>query len=226
MSDAGARLFDALMRFKPDRLTANGWAVKAGVSRTIWADLRRHGNPSLRTLEKLLAAVGSSLAEFEALRVCGPAPPEPAGTRLADPSRGWRDAPIVPIPLFAMSLAGEWGELGSQVDLHSIGRSKATGQIDRPAALVADRNTYAVTIVGEAMWLRFRAGRRLLISPGAQVEIGDDVLVQLNSGQVLIKELVGRSAANIEFRQFNPDVTFAIEAGEAKALHKVVGEAI
>ena len=106
MSDAGARLIEELMRFKPDGLTANGWAVQAGVSRTIWADLRRHGNPSRRTLEKLLAAAGSSLAEFEALRVgeaapasadreCRPGRPRPrlAGAPLPHPATGHQSRP-------------------------------------------------------------------------------------------------------------------------------------
>ena len=66
-ADQGRLLFDELMRFRPDGLTANAWAVKAGVSRNFWNDLRRHGNPSRRILEKLLAAADSSLAEFEAL---------------------------------------------------------------------------------------------------------------------------------------------------------------
>ena len=77
-------LYRDLMRLKPDELTPNGWAVKAGVSRTVWSDMRRHGNPSRRTLEKLLDAAGSSLAEFEALRI-GRAPlpfaPSPAPVR-------------------------------------------------------------------------------------------------------------------------------------------------
>ena len=74
MADAEeSQLYRDLMRFKPDGLTANGWAVKAGVSRSVWADMRRHGNPSRRTLAKLLAVAGSSLAEFEALQV-GEAP--------------------------------------------------------------------------------------------------------------------------------------------------------
>ena len=58
-------LYRDLMRLRPEDLTPNAWAVKAGVSRTVWSDMRRHGNPSRRTLEKLLAAAGSSLAEFE-----------------------------------------------------------------------------------------------------------------------------------------------------------------
>ena len=99
MAEAGARLFEELMRFKPDGLTANGWAVNAGVSRTIWADLRRHGNPSRRTLDKLLAAAGSSLAEFEALRVGERAAARRvAGRRGVSDARvpGWRAAPLAP----------------------------------------------------------------------------------------------------------------------------------
>ena len=66
-----SQVYRDLMRFKPEGLSPNAWAVKAGVNRTVWADMRRHGNPSRKTLEKLLVAAGSSLAEFEALRIGG-----------------------------------------------------------------------------------------------------------------------------------------------------------
>jgi len=227
MSEAGLQLLEELMRFKPEGVTANGWAVKAGVSRTIWADLRRHGNPSRRTLEKLLDAAGMTLAEFEALRV-GQAAPTPLGevAVLAEHSRGWRSAPIAPIPLFATSLAGEWGEAGSGIELHSINRTAVVGQLDRAAALVADTRAYAVTMVGGSMWPRFRVGRRLLVSPAVPMEVGDDVLVQLAGSDALIKELVRQSPDLIELRQYNPDVRFTIDAGQIAAIHKIVGEAI
>ena len=109
ISGRGALLFQELMRFKPEGVTANGWAVKAGVSRTIWADLRRHGNPSRRTLEKLLGAAGMTLAEFEALRVGRPSPLPPEADGLAEDGRGWRGAPLPPVPLHASRRTGEWG---------------------------------------------------------------------------------------------------------------------
>src|SRR6187455_3069515 len=90
-------IYRDLMRFKPDRLTPNAWAVRAGVSRTVWADMKRHGNPSRRTLEKLLAAAGSSLAEFEALRIGAAtgAPPPPAASGVGEARRrGWAQAPL------------------------------------------------------------------------------------------------------------------------------------
>jgi hypothetical protein len=221
-------LFEELMRFRPDGLTANGWAVKAGVSRTIWADLKRHGNPSRRTLEKLLGAASSSLAEFEALRVERGAASDAVGSAvgLAESGHGWRGAPPAPIPLFETLPAGEWGEAGSGIEFHSIDRSIVVSRVDRPAALAADADAYAVTMVGEAMWPRFRAGRRLLVSPVAPMVVGDDVLVVLAGGKVLIGELVSRSAGTIGLRQFNPDVTFSVEASEVQAFHKIMGEAI
>ena len=215
------------MRFKPPGLTANGWAVRAGVSRTIWADLRRHGNPSRRTLEKLLGAAGSSLAEFEALRVGQPLPePVPAGKGLAEPGRAWRAAALPPVPQFATRPAGEWGAAGSGIELQSVDRSRPIDRLDRPPALAADQGAYAVAILGQSMWPRFRAGRRLLVSPATTATAGDDVLVELAGGQVLIKELVLRSGSTIGLRQFSPDLTFAVEGAEIASIHKIIGEAI
>ncbi|HEY0629792.1 MAG TPA: S24 family peptidase [Sphingomicrobium sp.] len=226
MTKAGTQLFEDLMRFKPDGMTANAWAVQAGVSRTIWSDLRRHGNPSRRTLEKLLAAAGSSLAEFEALRV-GEAVPAEAGAAqaLAEINRRWREAPRGPILLLATA-AGEWREAGHRIELLVIDRSRVVGKVDRPRALASDGEAYAVTMVGQSMWPRFRAGRKLLVSPASEVAVGDDVLVQLAGDRALIGELVGRSRSRVELRQFNPDVTFDVAIDEVETVHKVVGEAL
>jgi SOS-response transcriptional repressor LexA len=236
MADADEfRLYQDLMRFKPDRLTANGWAVKAGVSRSVWSDMRRHGNPSRRTLAKLLAVAGSSLAEFEALRVEGaPHPKGERAGRVSDrPVSTWRAAPLVPVPLLATEIAGEWNEGGtSGIELTALEPDRTIGQVARPASLAADRDAYAVTIVGDAMWPRFRPGRHLLVSSAAPVAIGDDVVVRLigdgddRRAMVLIKELVRRTASFVELRQFNPDITFRVEARVIGAIHKAIGEAV
>src|SRR5689334_18463465 len=98
------------MRFKPEGLTPNAWAVLAGVSRTVWADMKRHGNPSRRTLERLLKAAGSSLAEFEALRISGDAAAKGAAQpSVADRSgAGWGAAQLPPLPQVAIDAAGFW----------------------------------------------------------------------------------------------------------------------
>ena len=229
-------IYSDLLRFKPEGLTPNAWAVKAGVSRTVWADMRRHGNPSRRTLEKLLAAANSSLAEFEALRL-GPEPRQafaPASGGVGDPRMRWAATPPAPLPLIGSGLGGEWGEPGSGIELTEILPDKLLERLPRPASLASDADAFALTIVGESMWPRFRPGARVAVSPRSPVAIGDDVLVRLAAqpaGAVgpriaLIKQLVKRGASTVELRQFNPDLTFSVETRSIEAILKVPGELI
>jgi phage repressor protein C with HTH and peptisase S24 domain len=227
MTEEGRQLFEDLMRFKPDGLTANAWAVKAGVSRTIWADLRRHGNPSRRTLEKLLSAAASSLAEFEALRIGAEATTAEPSANVADArSAGWRGAPLPAVPLIGTQLAGEWGEAGSAIALIELMPDRVSGQVARPASMAVDRDAYALAMPGENMWPRFRSGRQLLVSPAAPVRVGDDVVVRLAGRSALIGELVRQSTTLVELRQFNPDLAFRVEPAHVAALHRVMGEAV
>lgn len=227
MLEDGTRLFHELMRFRPDGMTANAWAVKAGVSRNFWNDLKRHGNPSRRTLEKLLAAADSSLAEFEALRVGGSTQSKGSGqSGFGESGRDWRPPPISPLPVIGTSAAGEWREPGSQIERIRIQPNHVVAHLQRPITLAADPNAYAITVTGDSMWPRFRPGRRLAVSPAAPVAIGDDVVVLIGPELALIKELVGRTAAAIELRQFNPDLTFEVPAGAVEAMHRIVGEVI
>lgn len=230
-----SQIYRDLMRFKPQDLTPNAWAVKAGVSRAVWADMRRHGNPSRRTLEKLLEAIGSSLAEFEALRIGSDVRREIGGRGgLSDSAAGaWIPASLPALPIVATSLVGEWGEPGSGIDLVELRSGELVDRFSRPISLAGDPGAYGLTIVGKSMWPRFRSGRRVAVSPRAPVAIGDDVVVRLpperpgNEGGVahaLVGELTGRSGGAVEVRQFNPELTFAIKADLVEAVHKIMGE--
>jgi SOS-response transcriptional repressor LexA len=226
-------LYDDLMRFKPDGLTPNAWAMKAGVSRTVWADMRRHGNPSRRTLEKLLSAANSSLAEFEALRIAGSgAPPALSPSGVGDRRAGWGAAQLLPLSLLATATAGEWKNPADRIELTELQVGQLVDRVARPASLANDLSAYAITIVGNSMWPRFRPGRRVVVSANAPIAIGDDVVVRLKSEagsatvHVLIKELVRRGTTGVDLRQFNPDVTFSIAASDIGSIEKVMGELI
>lgn len=225
MGQEGSQLIEELMRFKPEGLTPNAWAVQAGVGRTIWADLRRHGNPSRRTLSKLLEAAGSSLAEFEALRIgAGSAIPD-AAAALAETGREWRSAPSTWIPVHEMLELGQW-DAGGEVPLLRVNRDRIAERFPRPNSLAGDEAAYAVIVACESMWPRFRAGRRIAVSPTAPVKIGDDVLVVLNNRSgTLIGEL--RSNARcVRLRQFNPLQEFHVASATVETIHKVIGEMI
>lgn len=223
-----SQIYDDLMRFKPDGMTPNAWAMNAGVSRTVWADMRRHGNPSRRTLQKLLVAAGSSLAEFEALRVGGPADAEAGATltlaeRIGSP---WGAAQLPPLPLVGTAIGGMWGDPTSSIELMEIRTGELVDRVARPASLAGDHGAYAITVLGDSMWPRFRPGRRLAVSAQAPIAIGDDVLVKLKGGAFLLKELMRRTSSGLQLRQFNPDVTFEVPSAEIAAIEKVVGELI
>ena len=227
MAEDGTELLEELMRFRPNGMTPNAWAVKAGVSRTIWSDLRRHGNPSRRTLSKLLEAAGSSLAEFEALRIGAAAQMPADGTALAERGLEWRPAPLAPLPLIEATPGGAWGGSDIAIGLIDIDRETVLERLPRPASLAAERNAYAMTIVGDSMWPRFRPGRRIAVSPDARAAAGDDVLLHLTDGQgSLIGELERRTASAVSLRQFNPPASFEVPAASVCAIHKVLGELI
>ena len=130
-------------------------------------------------------------------------------------------------------MGGEYGEESRQIEMTDVDTSEVAEELRRPDSLSADRDAYALTVVGDSMWPRFRPGRRVIVSPKAPVAIGDDVVVRLRgvgarsdqeTVRVLIKELLRRTAGFVELRQFNPDVSFRVEANEIAAIHKVVGE--
>ena len=232
-----SQIYRVLMRFRPDQLSPNAWAVKAGVSRTVWTDMRRHGNPSRRTLEKLLLAVGSTVAEFEALRL-GSEPRQlgsiVAGANLGDSRVSWKPAPLQPLTLVASSLGGEWRGLGSELELTEIRQRELLERLPRPVSLAGDPDAFAFTIVGSSMWPRFRPGARVAVSPRSPVAVGDDVVARLETSGakqdgrelVLVMHLVRRTARAFELRQFNPDKTVNVDTAEVEAMLKIVGELI
>ena len=222
-------LVEDLMRLKPDGLSPNGWAALAGVSRTVWSDMRRHGNPSRKTLEKLLGAAGSSLAEFEALRVGGEVRTVADRGKLGERSPGaWRGAPPSPIRLLKTSPAGWWGNADDQIAQVAIEGEGSADTVARPSSLTGDRNAYALTVAEDSMWPRFRIGRRLIVSPAADVAAGDDVVVRLkgDGGHALIKEFVRSFSGEVALRQYNPDITFLVPLDDISAIEKIAGEAI
>lgn len=229
---SGVSVHDDLMRFKPDGMSPNGWAVLAGVSRTVWADMKRHDNPSRRTLEKLLAVAGSSLAEFEILRIgdaaTGPKEQDPVGAVGDHRAYNWRGAPLPPIPVFWSALSNARCREGA-IDCLIIDRSQRISSVARPSSLATDQAAFAITMLDDKMWPRFRPGRQIIVSAMAPVVIGDDVLVTLRPAHdrralVIVGELVRRSADAVELRQFNPGKTIRIDGEDVDAIAKIVGE--
>jgi len=144
-------------------------------------------------------------------------------------------SPLKPVPLVGTAVAMKSFDPERHIELTEVDMGDVLDHVARPASLARDNEAYALTVVGESMWPRFRSGRRVMVSPRAPIAIGDDVVVQLRGTEgdgehrdrisvVLIKELVKRTPDHYELRQFNPDVTFKVEAERVAKIHKVLGE--
>ena len=232
-------LIDRLMAVKPEGLSPNAWALKAGVSRTVFNDIRKRNNVRHDTLVKLLSAVDLSLSQFEAGI---PLPRSEVAPTGLDESEAWSalgdpTAKLKMIPLVGSAMGGAF-DLDEHVEQTELLMGEILDHIARPEHLRSDMRAYAVTIVGDSMAPRFEPGERAIASPRQGAGIGDDVIVQLRAEcegdhldedhanritMVLIKRLVKRGAREITLRQFNPDLTFAVPIDRVAAIHKVVG---
>ena len=176
--------------------------------------------------------VGSSLAEFEALRIGVPPPLPPdnpalaLGDARAQPWRGAALAPLAPIPLLAVRAAGRWSG-DEAVTCIALDAAHSSGSVDRPVSLARDPAAYAVEIVDDAMAPRFRCNARVIVAPGREATAGDDVLVRLSaSPYALLKQLITLGKAAITLRQHQPERQFDVSLADIAEIHLVIGEAI
>jgi hypothetical protein len=230
------RLYEALLHFKPDDMTLNAWAVAARVNRNIFNDIRKSGRARTDILDKLLNTAGISYAQFDAF--LAPVQSEVVsaglvGTREMNQAYRGTD-PLPPLPLLGTAIGCHIDDLEADVEMVELHLGEVLEYLGRPASLATDKDAYALTIISDSMSPRFEPNERVAVSPRATIAIGDDVIVQLRAKDggddrvkmVLIKRLVRRTAAYVELRQFNPDITFRVEQSRVAAMHKVPGRLI
>jgi phage repressor protein C with HTH and peptisase S24 domain len=227
------RLYEALMALKPHELSPNAWTVKAKVNRNVFTDIRNRGRARYDTLEKLLDAIGVSLAAFEAeiapVRTEVAAVGLPTAAEVRHAFRG--EDPLPAIPVLGTAVAGEHGDLDEDIELVELHISDVLDYKARPLSLAEDPRAYGVNILTDSMAPKFEPGETIAVTPRANISIRDYVLVQLRGSDgenerismVLIKRLNRRGAAFVELEQFNPPKIFRIDARRVVAMHKVAG---
>jgi len=50
----------------------------------------------------------------------------------------------------------------------------------------------------------YRAGDKLVVQPDSEIRTNDRVVVKVTSGEVMVKELVHKSAKKVELKSLNP----------------------
>lgn len=89
----------------------------------------------------------------------------------------------------------------------------------RPLELLNVRDAYAVYVHGDSMSPRYRPGEMLYVDPVRPVSPGDDVIVQLKTGQGFIKELVRRTGRAVICRQHNPASEVEYPSEQVRSIH-------
>lgn len=103
--------------------------------------------------------------------------------------------------------------------------------IERPPALWAVKDAYAIYFHGSSMEPRFYQGEIGIVNPARPPGPGDFVVVQLNDGttadvvHVLVKRLVRQAANYVELEQFNEPAIFRIERKRVARMHLILSPA-
>jgi hypothetical protein len=239
MSDvAPSILYERLMAVRPRDLTPNAWAVKAGVNRTIWSNIRDRGNASHATIEKLLGAIGLSWAQFdagitapEADRDRKSAPPAVADSpRSFRPLERPRDIPVLGTAACAdFHFDGESGSI--DVEALEIDLDEVVDWLARPLALEKRADVYGIYYTGVSMVPRFEPGEPGYVDPRRMPKAGEYAVVQLagdnGDGEhrviaAIAKKIVRISASFVEMEQFNPPARFRVPREKIAAIHRII----
>jgi phage repressor protein C with HTH and peptisase S24 domain len=194
-------------------LSASGLAKRSGLDATTFNPSKRRmpdGRarwPSTESIAKVLDATGASLEGFTALV---------SGARTLSSSSP-RVPPARQVPLIGLAQAG--GEGYFDDGGYPVGGS--WDEVSLPE--VADPNAYALEISGDSMEPVYRDGDLVIVAPSAPIRRGDRVVVRVNDGQVMAKQLTRRSARRIELKSLNPEhPDYSFDLGEVSWMHRIV----
>ena len=137
--------------------------------------------PSTESLAKVIAVAGISFADFAAL---------------ADSSGG---PPIGHAPLMGFNEAAQAGHFDASG--YPIGTAWDVASIPG----VADEGAFVLEVSGHHLAPIYRDGDRLIVSPGLEARRGDRVVLKTLSGDLLVMQLVQRSAQKLVLAALNPD---------------------
>jgi len=169
-------------------LSLSALAQKAGLdptsfnkSKRIGADGRKHW-PSTETMNKVLKVTNTTVFEF--MEYAGQKAPVPKHT----------------IPLLGLAKAGREGYFDS--DGYPLSTADWDG-IDFPIEVA--KGVYALEVSGTSMLPVYREGDKLVVQPDSDVRVHDRVVVKIKTGEVMVKELLRKTAKQIELKSLNPE---------------------
>ena len=126
--------------------------------------------------------------------------------------------PLAKIPLYGSAEGG----LGADI----TDMDRAIDHIDRPPFLLSATNAYAIYVVGESMFPRFKSGEILYVDPALPLKRASDCIIQLADKLKLtciVKEFVKTDETHVFVRQLNPDKEISLAKEQVTSIHMVRG---
>lgn len=164
-------------------LSPSGLARRAGLDPTAFNPSKRQAAdgrprwPSTESLARVLDSVGSRFEDFAAL---------------VDGRRG------AIAPLIGFAQAGQDGFFDD------AGFPVRGGWEEVRFPGLETETVYALEISGDSMEPAYRAGDRIIVSPGSEVKVGDRVVAKTLEGEVMAKILARRNSRAVELASLNP----------------------
>lgn len=138
------------------------------------------------------------------------------------------------LPIYGTALGAPQSFDGKAVEQTMLNSGEVIGHVERPPVLNGVRDAYALYMQGSSMSPRYDDGEFVVVTHGRFYRppaIGDDVVVYFRHEEhddgesaqaVMVKRLVRRTAQFFELEQFNPPLTFKVEADRVLRLDRVM----
>lgn len=138
------------------------------------------------------------------------------------------------LPVYGTALAAPRDFDGKAVEQTTLNTGDIIERLPRPAALAGVSHAYGLYVQGGSMAPRFEHGETLFVTDSTKsrpARIGDDVVVYIRdcehddgerAAAVLVKRLVRRSASYVELEQFNPAMTFKVDADLVLRVDRII----
>lgn len=215
-------------------LSARALSLAIGANPSYVAQLLtgKGGTPSAERLRQIAAELATT-TDYLVGRASTPDQPisevsvRDFSPRFADRNSGGRGIPLLGTG-YCDDLLVEQGGKTFEVERVQLELDHVVRLIERPAALWAARDAYAIYFHGSSMEPRFYQGEVGIVDPRRPPGPGDFVVVQLNDGAsdavvtVLVKQLVRQSSAQVVLSQFNPSITFEVPRRQVARMHRIV----
>jgi phage repressor protein C with HTH and peptisase S24 domain len=137
------------------------------------------------------------------------------------------------LPVYGSGLGAAVEIEGEAIEQTTLNKAETIEYAVRPVILNRRPDAYGLYVQGGSMHPALPDGEMVAVSPKMPLQVGDNVVVYLRTDSeeedngeaaraVLVKELVRRTAAYVELRQYQPPKDFRIPMTEVLRIDRVL----